>query len=142
MISLYTPSSDKTVALWLLICCALIFAMVVVGGCHAADAVGAFHRRMGPDHGRGPAAYPDPVGGDLQQVQADAGIPEDQHWHVSRGLQGHLLCGVGAPPARARHRIRFSAAVPLLSLETPARKSHGNKDCPGLYPPGTAGGGG
>jgi len=32
MISLSTPSSDKPVALWLLICCALIFAMVVLGG--------------------------------------------------------------------------------------------------------------
>ena len=28
----YTPSSAKPVALWLLVCCALIFAMVVLGG--------------------------------------------------------------------------------------------------------------
>jgi cytochrome c oxidase assembly protein subunit 15 len=32
MISLSTSSSDKPVALWLLVCCALIFAMVVLGG--------------------------------------------------------------------------------------------------------------
>ncbi len=32
MISVSTPSSDKPVALWLFVCCALIFAMVVLGG--------------------------------------------------------------------------------------------------------------
>ena len=32
MISVSTPSSDKPVAVWLLICCVLIFAMVVLGG--------------------------------------------------------------------------------------------------------------
>ncbi len=32
MTPVYTPSSDKPVAIWLLICCVLIFAMVVLGG--------------------------------------------------------------------------------------------------------------
>ena len=59
-------------------------------------------------------------GGGVREIPADPAISAAQQGHEPRGVQAHLLVGMGAPVSRARRRLRLRAAARLLLAHRPA----------------------
>ena len=64
-------STDRAVGVWLLVCCFLVFAMVVLGGVTRLTGSGLSMVRYSPDHSCG-------LGGGIQPLPAVARISEGQ----------------------------------------------------------------
>ena len=84
---------DPTVAAWLLLCCALVLAVVVVGGVTRLTHSGLSIVEWDPVIGAWRSAAPH--GPRPSRATAHAGIPEGQPRHVARFLRGNLLGRVG-----------------------------------------------
>ena len=91
-------------AAWLLACCALVFAMVVVGGITRLTHSGLSIVEWQPLVGAVPPLDDAEWQETFAKVPRDAGIPPAQPRHDARGLQAHLLVGVFPPPAGAPGR--------------------------------------
>ena len=76
--ALLRNASPRPIAAWLLACCALVFAMVVVGGVDAAHAFGSVDRRMAADRRHVAAADRWTVAGRVRQIPGDARVPAGQ----------------------------------------------------------------
>ena len=99
----------RRVAAWLFVCCALVFAMVVVGGVTRLTHSGLSIVEWQPIVGTLPPLSEAAVAGDVREVPADARVPAGQPGHDARRVQGHLLVGVFPSPARAPDRRRRSS---------------------------------
>ena len=102
------------VAAWLFACCALVFAMVVVGGVTRLTHSGLSIVEWQPIVGTLPPLSDAALAGDVRQVPAHARVPAGQPRHDARRVQGHLLVGVLPPAARAPDRRRLPRAAALV----------------------------
>ncbi len=81
---------------------------------HPAHRFRPVHHRVATDHRRHPAADRGPLASGVRGLPEDPGIYRDQSRHEPRGVQIHLLVGMGASLPRALHRPRLPAAVHRL----------------------------
>ena len=115
--------THEPVAAWLLVCCALVFAMVVVGGVTRLTHSGLSIVEWQPHRGhRARRSTPPEWEEAFARVPGHARVPAGEPGHDARGLQGHLLVGVLPPAARSRHRLRVPAAARVVRA-APADRS-------------------
>ena len=106
-------TSDRRVAAWLFVCCALVFAMVVVGGVTRLTHSGLSIVEWQPIIGTLPPLSQADWQETFAQISVDAPIPAGQQRDDPRRVQGHLLVGIlaSAPRPPDRHRLSRPAAV-------------------------------
>ena len=134
-----TERDRRRVAGWLLLCAGLVFAMVLVGGVTRLTRSGLSIVEWQPLVG----ALPPLSQADWEALFARyRETPEFRLVNFQmtlEGLQRHLLVGVPPPPARPRRRLRFPAALPLVSSEGKAGKAPGMEARGNLLPRSAAG---
>ena len=79
--------------------------------CHPAYAFGPVDRRVAADRRHAAADVGGAMAADVRKVSAHAGVPARQQGNGPRRVQGYLLVGVLASPARTPHRGRLSHPV-------------------------------
>ncbi len=112
-------SSPRAIVAWLLVCCALVFAMVVVGGVTRLTHSGLSITEWQPIVGTLPPLSRRRLERCVREVPGDAGIPRRQPRHDARRVQAHLLVGILPSAARPRDRRRVPRAVPVVPASPP-----------------------
>jgi hypothetical protein len=107
--------SSRVVAAWLLACCALVFAMVVVGGVTRLTHSGLSITEWQPIVGTVPPLSRGRLARRVRQYQATPEYRAGQSAACARRVQAHLLVGVRASAARAPDRRRVPRAVRVAS---------------------------
>ncbi len=107
-------AAQRRVAAWLFVCCALVFAMVVVGGVTRLTHSGLSIVEWQPIVGTLPPLDEAQWQETFAKYQLDARVPESQRGDEPGRVQGHLLVGILPPPARSRDRSRVLRAARLV----------------------------
>ena len=89
-----TGERGRPVAGWLFACCALVFAMIVVGGVTRLTHSGLSIVEWQPIVGTLPPLFGCRVAADVCEISADARVPPGQPRDDARRVQGHLLVGI------------------------------------------------
>ncbi len=118
MQELSVPQSPQNTAVrcWLIGVAALIALMVLVGGATRLTESGLSIVEWKPVTGIAAAADRCAMARGVRGLQANPAISRAQCRHDAGAVQDHLLVGMEPSPARALHRRRLSAAVPLFPL--------------------------
>ena len=116
-----TPGGDsrarRQVAVWLLICCALVFAMVVVGGVTRLTRSGLSIVEWQPLVGAIPPLTESHWQELFDKYQQTPEYPAGQPGHVPARVQRHLLVGIHPPAARPPDRSRFLRPAAVVRLK-------------------------
>src|ERR1044071_8503728 len=109
-----TRNGDRIVAAWLLACCALVFAMVVVGGVtrltHSGLSIVEWQPIVGALPPLDEAAWQETFAENKQNPQDRLRHPRNE----PRGLQGNFLVGVRPPAPRQADRRGIPAAAAVV----------------------------
>jgi hypothetical protein len=103
--------APRAVAIWLLICCALVFAIVVVGGATRLTHSGLSITEWQPIVGTLPPLSA-AQGTGLRQIPGTARIPASEQGNESRRIQVDILVGIRASAAWARRRCGVCCRSP------------------------------
>ncbi len=101
----------RPVAAWLFVCCALVFAMIVVGGVTRLTHSGLSIVEWQPIVGTLPPLTDAQWQETFAKYQLTPEFRQVNHANDARGVQGHLLVGILPPAARPRDRRRVPRAA-------------------------------
>ena len=106
--------ASRAIAYWLLVCCALVFAIVVVGGVTRLTHSGLSITEWQPIVGTLPPHVASRLGRRVRAVPGDTRIPAGEQGDGARRIQAHLLVGIRPSLAGPPDRRGVPGAVPVV----------------------------